>query len=101
MARGSATTPAGPSAITVTALVAKKVLAAPTQLLTSRARLLRVGALKEALHGHRHDFLRAAGEPPARWGAATGLRSRCGSRSGPDVGEAFKKTIGVVLTKKP
>ena len=103
MVRGSVTTPAGPSAITVTALVAKKVLAAPTQLLTSRARLLRVGALKKRSTGTgRTSFALRVNRAARR---ALGRRHRLAVTVRiavrPDAGEAFKKTIGVVLTKKP
>jgi plastocyanin len=93
--RGSVTTPAGPSDISVTALVARSALA-------SRARLVKVGALKRrsagtgrtsfglrvnrsarrALH-HRHRF-------------AVTLRIVVT----PDAGTAFKKTVPVVLREQ-
>ena len=94
--RGSATTPAGPSAIAVTALVPKSALA-------SRARLLKVGALKKHSTGTGTPTIRPWVNRAAR--RALQRRHRLAVKA-PDRGEArcggtFKKTVVVVLTKKP
>jgi plastocyanin len=96
IARGSVTTPAGPSAIAVTALVAKSALA-------SRVRLVKVGALrKRSLGTGRTSFALRVNRAARR---ALQRRHRLAVTLRivvrPDAGGAFKKTVAVVLTKKP
>jgi plastocyanin len=94
--RGSVTTPAGPSAIAVTALVAKKALA-------SRVRLVKVGALRKRSAGTGKTAFALRVNRAAR--RALGRRHRLAVALRiavrPDAGGAFKKTVAIVLMKKP
>jgi copper binding plastocyanin/azurin family protein len=96
IARGSVTTPAGPSAIAVTALVAKRALA-------SRARLVKVGSLtKHSLGTVRTSFalrVNRAARRALQRRHRLAVTLRIAVR--PDAGGTFKKTVAVVLTKKP
>ena len=94
--RGSVTTPAGPSAIAVTALVPKTALA-------SRARLVRVGALKKHSTGTGRTSFALRVNRAARRALQRRHRLAVTLRIAvrPDAGGAFKKTVAVVLTTKP
>jgi plastocyanin len=93
--RGSVTTPAGPSAIAVTALVAKGALA-------SRVRLVKVGSVrKHSTSTGRTSFAlkvnRAARRALARrHRLAVTLRIAVS----PDAGDPFKKALKVLLREK-
>jgi plastocyanin len=93
--RGSVTTPAGPSMIAVTALVAKSALA-------SRARLVRVGALKKHSTGTGRTSFAVRVRRSARRALHRRHRLAVTMRIAvtPDAGTAFKKTVTVVLREK-
>ncbi|HKP20631.1 MAG TPA: hypothetical protein VJT68_03890 [Thermoleophilaceae bacterium] len=90
--RGSVTTPAGPSAIAVTALVAKGTLA-------SRARLVKVGSVKKRSTGTGRTTFAVKVNRAARRALRRRHRLTVTVRIAvtPDVGAAFKKTLKVVL----
>ena len=94
--RGSVTTPAGLSSIGVTALVAKRALA-------SRAPLVKVGALKKHSLGTGRTSFALRVNRAARRALQRRHRLAVTVRIAvtPDSGPAFKKTVAVVLTKKP
>jgi plastocyanin len=94
--RGSVTTPAGPSAIAVTALVAKKALA-------SRVRLVKVGALRKHSAGTGKTAFGLRVNRAARRALERRHRLAVTLRIAvrPDAGAGVKKTVAVVLTKKP
>jgi plastocyanin len=96
IARGSVTTPAGPSAIAVTALVAKSVLA-------SRARLVKVGSLRKRSTDTGKTSFALRVDRAARRALQRRHRLAVTLRIAvrPDAGGTFKKTVAVVLTKKP
>jgi hypothetical protein len=93
--RGSVTTPAGPSTIAVTALVAKSALA-------SRARLVKVGALKKPSAGTGRTSFRLRVDRGARRALHRRHRLAVTLRIAvtPHSGEAFKKTVRVVLRER-
>jgi plastocyanin len=93
--RGSVTTPAGPSTISVTALVARSALA-------SRARLMRVGALKRRSAGTGRTSFRLSLNRAARRALHRHHRLAVTVRIAvtPDAGTAFKKTVKVVLREQ-
>jgi hypothetical protein len=93
--RGSVTTPAGPSTISLTALVARSALA-------SRARLVKVGALKKRSAGTGATSFGLRVNRSAR--RALHRRHRLALRLrivvNPDAGAASKKTVQVVLRER-
>jgi len=93
--RGSVTTPAGPSTITVTALAARGALA-------SRARLVKIGALKKHSAGTgRTSFalrINRAARRALHRGHRLGVTVRIAVT--PDAGTPFKKTLKVALREK-
>ena len=93
--RGSVTTPAGPSTIAVTALVAKSALA-------SRARLVKVGAVKKPSAGTGRTSFRLRVNRGARRAIHRRHRLAVTLRIAvtPHSGEAFKKTVRVVLRER-
>ena len=93
--RGSVTTPAGPSAIAVTALVAKGVLA-------SRARLVKVGSVKKRSTGTGRTTFALKVNRAARRALHRRHRLAVTVRIAvtPDAGQAYKKTVKVVLREK-
>lgn len=90
--RGSVTTPAGPSAIAVTALVVRNRLA-------SRARLVKVGSVKKRSAGTGRTAFAVRVNRAARRALHRRHRLAVTVRIAvtPDAGEAFKKTVKVVL----
>jgi plastocyanin len=93
--RGSVTTPAGPSTVAVTALVGKRALA-------SRARLVKVGALKKHSAGTGRTSFALRIDRGARRALHRHHRLALTVRIAvaPDAGTAFKKTAKVVLREK-
>ena len=93
--RGSVTTPAGPSAIAVTALVAKSALA-------SRARLVKVGALRKHSAGTGRTSFALRVNRTARRALHRRHRLAVTVRIAvtPDAGTASKKTVKVVLREQ-
>jgi plastocyanin len=93
--RGSVTTPAGPSAIAVTALVARKVLA-------SRVRLVKVGAVEKhsAATGRTAFSLRINRAARRAFHRRHRLAVTLRIAVTPEAGTASKKTVAVVLTEK-
>lgn len=93
--RGSVTTPAGPSSIGVTALVAKGALAA-------RARLVKVGSVRKRSTGTGKTSFAVKVNRAARRALARRHRLAITLRIAvtPDAGDPFKKTLKVVLRER-
>jgi plastocyanin len=93
--RGSVTTPAGPSSISVSALVARGALA-------SRARLVKIGSVRKRSTGTGRTSFALRVNRAARRALSRRHRLAVTLRIAvtPDAGAAFKKTVKVVLRER-